>query len=148
MDIQGTSLHYFIYMCIVQASSVSATTGIDHHVSWFHFWAKWIIMQHLLAYFSNEKNKPIKRTNLFHLSKISVRKLLNMPSVFRINESSFFWLWFFCQKNYSKKFYITLTNTFGNKDFWKNRIAFEVLLKVNLWTRKFPWMKRSQIFFL
>ena len=32
-DIQGTSLHYFIYMCIVQASSVFTITCIDQHVS-------------------------------------------------------------------------------------------------------------------
>ena len=31
-DIQGTSLNNFFYMWIVQASSVSTTTSIDHPV--------------------------------------------------------------------------------------------------------------------
>ena len=31
-DIQGTSLYFFIYMCIVQACSVSTTKCIDYHV--------------------------------------------------------------------------------------------------------------------
>ena len=33
--------------------------------SWFHFWAKWIILQHLLVYFSGGKKKPIKRNENF-----------------------------------------------------------------------------------
>ena len=31
-DIQGTSLNYFIYVCIVQASLISTTLCTDHHV--------------------------------------------------------------------------------------------------------------------
>ena len=31
VDIQGTSLLCFIYMCIVQASSISILTWIDHY---------------------------------------------------------------------------------------------------------------------
>ena len=38
--IQGTTLKYFIYMCIVQAISVSTTTltTIDHHIFMVSFW--------------------------------------------------------------------------------------------------------------
>ena len=31
-NVQGTSLNYFIYMCIAQASAVSVTTCIDRHI--------------------------------------------------------------------------------------------------------------------
>ena len=35
--IQGTSLNNFVYMCIVQASSVSTTICTDHHAGMVSF---------------------------------------------------------------------------------------------------------------
>ena len=65
-DIQGTSLHYFIYMSIVQASSVSTTICIDHHVFMVSCLSKINYFATLvLFHFSDGKNKPIKRTELF-----------------------------------------------------------------------------------
>ena len=53
----------------------------------------------------------------------------------------------FSKKLFQKILYIALPNNCVNRAFWKNRAAFEVSLKVHWWARKFPWMKRSQIFF-
>ena len=113
-DIQGTSLHYFIYICIVQATSVSTKTTT---FSWFYFWAKWIILQHLLVYFSDGKNKPIKRTKQFisTIKNIPVNVLTCYPCSILM---SFILLSviLLSKELFQKKMHITLTNTCVNKD--------------------------------
>ena len=65
-DINSTSLHYFIYVCILQASSVPTTTCNDHHVFMVSFLSKMNYFGILAGlFFSNRKNKPIKRTEQF-----------------------------------------------------------------------------------
>ena len=137
VDIQDTSLYFFVYSCIVQASSVSC---INNHVFMVSFLSEMNYFPTLVGLFFNGKNKPINRTEQFisPIKSLRANIFFNVLSMFQINK-----FWFFCQKSY----YITLTNTCVNKDFWKNRVAFEVPLKVNRWALKFPWMKRSQIFF-
>ena len=186
-----TLAYIILFTCVlyrlIQFSQQRAQTTT---FSWFYFWAKWIIFQYLV-YFSDGKNKPIKRTKQF-ISPIKnprANVLFNVLSMFQISKSWFFCLWFtvknivispnfllwkycgkaqflhswkwvklgettivsalilFSKKLFQKIFYIALTNTCVNKDFWKNRVTFEVSLKVKRWAHKFPWMKRSQIFF-
>ena len=63
-DIQGTSLHYFIYKCIAQTSSVSARPCIDQHAFMVSFLSEMNYFATLPG-FSDEKIKPIKRTDQF-----------------------------------------------------------------------------------
>ena len=42
------------------------------------------------------------------------------------------------KKLFQKIFYLAFTNTCANKDFLKNHVAFEVSIKGNQWTCKFP----------
>ena len=53
MDIQGTSLslHYFIYMCIVQASLISTTKWINGHVFIVSFLGEMIYLATLVGLF-------------------------------------------------------------------------------------------------
>ena len=68
-DIQGTSLHYFIYMYIVQASSVSTTTCIDHHVFMVSFLSKMNYFAATVKLFSLEKNIPANILTCYQCSK-------------------------------------------------------------------------------
>ena len=49
MDIQVTSLHYFIYMCVVQASPVFTTTWINGHVLIVSFLGEMIYLATLVG---------------------------------------------------------------------------------------------------
>ena len=51
MDVQGTSLHYFIYMCIVQASQVFTTKWINGHVFIVSFLDEMIYLATLVGLF-------------------------------------------------------------------------------------------------
>ena len=51
MDVQGTSLHYFIYMCIVQASPVFTTKWINGHVFIVSFLGEMIYLATLVGLF-------------------------------------------------------------------------------------------------
>ena len=73
VDTQDTTLHYFIYMRVVQASSVSTTTCIDHHVFMVSFLSEMNYFPTLGLFFQWEKNQLNVPNNLFHLSKISIR---------------------------------------------------------------------------
>ena len=64
VDIQDTSLHYFIYVCIARASSVSTATCTDHHVFMVSFLSEMNYFVTLVGLFFH---------TLFHLSKISMQ---------------------------------------------------------------------------
>ena len=51
MDIQGTSLHYFIYMFILQASLIFATKWINGHVFIVSFLGEMIYLATLVGLF-------------------------------------------------------------------------------------------------
>ena len=71
--IDNTSLHDFIYMCILQASSVSTTTCIDHHVFMVSFLSEMNYFATLVGLFFRWKKLTNKTpNNLFHPSEISV----------------------------------------------------------------------------
>ena len=105
---EGTSLLYFIYMCIVPASSVSTTTCIDHHFFIVSFLSE-------MNYFFDGKNKLIKHTKQFisPIKNLRANVLFNKLSVFQINESFFYDSFV---KRATQKKYIALANTCVNKD--------------------------------
>ena len=59
-------------------------------LSRFHFWTKWIILQHLLVHFSDGKNKPIKHTKQFisPMKNLCTNVLFNVLSMIHIKKSS------------------------------------------------------------
>ena len=81
------SLHYFIYMCIVQASSVSTTTYIDHRVFKFSFLSKMNYFATVLVYFFSEK-ALIKRTKQFIslIKTLDENSLFNMLTMFQMSD--------------------------------------------------------------
>ena len=87
VDIQEMSLHYFIYMCIVQASSVSTTTYIDHRVFKFSFLSKMNYFATVLVYFFSEK-ALIKRTKQFIslIKTLDKNSLFNMLTMFQMSD--------------------------------------------------------------
>ena len=88
VDILGTNLHDFIYMCIEQVSSISTTTCIDHHVFMVSFLSEMNYFA-TLVYFSDGKNKPIKRAEQFisPIKNLRANVLFNVLPKFQINES-------------------------------------------------------------
>ena len=48
-DIQGTSLQYFFIWVLYRLVQCPQQHAKTTRFSWFHFWAKWIILQHLLV---------------------------------------------------------------------------------------------------
>ena len=64
-------------MCIVQAREVSTTTCIDYHILIVSFLSEMNYFATLAVYFSDGKNKPIKRTHEF-ISDQEVLLLLTM----------------------------------------------------------------------
>ena len=87
VDIQEMSLHYFIYMCIVQASSVSTTTYIDHRVFKFSFLSKMNYFATVLVYFFSGK-ALIKRTKQFIslIKTLDENSLFNMLTMFQMSD--------------------------------------------------------------
>ena len=98
VDIQGTSLHYFIYMFILQASIIFATNWINGHVFIVSFLGEMIYLATLVGLFL--------RANI----------LFSVLSMLQITKSWIFCSWFFCQKKLVKKNHIALTNTCVKKD--------------------------------
>ena len=60
VDIQDTSLHYFIYMYILQVSAVSTTTCVDHHVFMVSFLSEMNYFPTLAGLFFQWKKKTNK----------------------------------------------------------------------------------------
>ena len=60
VDIQGTSLYYSIYMCIVQACSVSTTKCIDRDVFMVSFLSKMNYFPTLVGLFFQWKKQTNK----------------------------------------------------------------------------------------
>ena len=84
-DIQDTSGHFFIYICIVHVSSVSTTTCIDHDLFMVSFLNEMNYLQQFLVYFYDRKSKPIKPTEQF----ISPIKYLRGNKDFRKSRIAF-----------------------------------------------------------
>ena len=87
--------------------------------SWFHFWSIWIILENLLVYFSDRKNKPIKRTEKF-ISRIRNLRVTVLYLTYYQNSRSMsldsFAYDSLVKKAIPKKVCIALTNTCVNKD--------------------------------
>ena len=111
VDNPGTSLHY---MCIVQTSSVSTAACIDHQVFMFHFWTKWIILQHLLVYFL------IKRTEqlISPIKNLRANVFLTCYRCFRSTSLDSFVYDYIVKKDIQKRFHSPLTTTCINKDIF------------------------------
>ena len=89
VDIQDTSLNYFIYMCFVQASSVSTTTCIDHHVFMVLFLSEMNYFPTLVGLFFQWQKQTNKLAEQFiaTIKNLSANVLLNVLSLLQIIKS-------------------------------------------------------------
>ena len=88
VDIQDMSLHYFIYMCILQASSVSTITCIGHRIFIVSFLSEMNYFATRVGLFFQWKKKLIKRTKQFisPIKNLGANSLFNMLSMFQIRD--------------------------------------------------------------
>ena len=140
VDIQEMSLHYFIHMCIVQASSVSTTSCIDHRVFIVSFLSKMNYFATRVGLFFHWKKKLTKRTKQFisSIKNLGENSLFNILTVFQMSDPagtqySGDICWVFPQSCNVRDIQGTFREYFKGKDFlissrWKSCVCVK-----NVW---------------
>ena len=111
VDNPGTSLHY---MCIVQTSSVSTATCIDHQIFMVSFLNEMNYFATLVGLFFNKTY----RTTYFTYQESPCKRFLTCYRCFRSTSLDSFVYDYIVKKDIQKRFHSPLTTTCINKDIF------------------------------